>query len=108
MLASRRQRVVHLLIFVSLLFAALNAGQLETVRAQVPAKPQQATVTLDGVQLSIQASALPSGSFTAAEPGSASQVATSASWKPFSEFTITAIPFGSKAGTEALPAAEPS
>ena len=40
------------------------------------------------------------------QPGSASQVASSASWNPFREFSITAIPFGTKPGTEALPVAE--
>jgi hypothetical protein len=63
--------------------------------------------TLDGVLVSVRAASLPSVDFVVSEPGSASQVATSLAWKPFREFTVTAIPFGSKPPTEALPVAGP-
>jgi len=98
-------RALRYLAFVALLFSLFNIGRLPAARAA--SGPQQASFILDGVHLSVQAFALPSGTFMAAEPGSASQVATSASWRPFREFEVTAIPFGSRAGTEALPATAP-
>ena len=107
--ARKYPKGAYCLAFLALLFSALNGGKPPGARAQGagPASegPQQAAFTLDGVGLSIQASALPSGNFAVADPGAASQVATSASWRPFREFSVTAIPFGSRAGTEALPAA---
>lgn len=62
--------------------------------------------SLDGVLVSVQAASLPSTEFTVSEPGSASQVATSMSFNPFREFSVTAIPFGTRPPTEALPFAE--
>jgi hypothetical protein len=63
--------------------------------------------TLDDVLVSVQAASLPSTDFTSSEPGSASQVATSVTFKPFREFSVTAIPFGTAPPTEALPIAGP-
>ena len=73
---------------------------------EAPAVPLEASFTLDGVLVSVQASSLPSADFAVSAPGSASQVATSVTWKPFREFSVVAVPFGSKPATEALPVAE--
>lgn len=67
--------------------------------------PMEISFTLDGILISVRSSNLPSSEFTASDPGSISQVASSVTWKPYREFSITAIPFGSKPGTEALPIA---
>jgi hypothetical protein len=61
--------------------------------------------TLDGILVTVQAASLPSTDFTVSDPGSASQVATSVSFKPFRELSVTAIPFGSTPPTESLPIA---
>ena len=74
---------------------ALLPGALET------------SFTLDGVLISVQAASLPSQNITVSDPGSASQVATAVSFKPFREFSVTAIPFGTTPPTEALPIAGP-
>ena len=71
------------------------------------ATPEEATFTLDGVSVSVRSTFLPSTDFIVSEPGAASQVATAVAWKPFQEFTVTAIPFGYKPGTEILPVASP-
>jgi uncharacterized repeat protein (TIGR02543 family) len=70
-----------------------------------PAVPLETSFTLDGVLVSVRESSLPSADFAVSEPGSASQVATSVTWEPFREFSVVAVPFGSKPATEALPAA---
>ena len=67
--------------------------------------PSESSFTLDGVLVTLQASSLPSMNFIVSEPGSAIQVATSATLNPFREVTVEAIPFGSTPGTEALPIA---
>ncbi len=74
---------------------------------QAAAVPSTTSFTLDGVMISVQAAAFPFGDFVVAAPGSASQVATAVTWRPFREFTVVAIPFGTKPGTETLPVAEP-
>jgi len=75
------------------------------VTQEAPAVPVETSFTLDGVLVSVRASSLPSEDFVVSEPGSASQVATSVAWRPFREFSLVAIPFGTKPGTEALPVA---
>ena len=74
---------------------------------QVRATAEETSFTLDGVLVSLQSAALPSTEFSLSGPGSASQVATSVAFNPFKEFSVTAIPFGTKPPTEALPMAEP-
>jgi hypothetical protein len=68
---------------------------------------QQASFTLDNVGISLSTTSLPSAEFTTAEPGSANQVADAVSWQPYRELAITAIPFGTKPGTESVPIAQP-
>ena len=76
---------------------------------ELPAKtltpPEEISFTLDGVSVNVQTSSLPSVDFVVSEPGAKSQVATSVTWKPFREFSVIAIPYGYKPGTEALPGA---
>lgn len=62
-------------------------------------------VTLDNVTLTIGGQFLPSATIGTSHPGDASQVAMSASHAPYQELTITAIPYGTRTGTEALPVA---
>ncbi len=71
----------------------------------VPIPADIASVKVDGVELAIQAAALPPGGFVAPEPGSAVQMATSTNWEPFRELTVLAVPYGEKPGNEALPSA---
>jgi hypothetical protein len=84
----------------------LSAHAQDTGAGMPAAAPSSATFTLDNVMVSVQAASLPSADFIASEAGSASQVATSVAWNPFREFSITAIPFGTRSGTENLPVAE--
>ena len=63
------------------------------------------TFTLDNVAIQVSAPFLPSAASGVSEPGNASQVATFADWRPFKELSITAIPFGTKPGTETVPEA---
>jgi hypothetical protein len=69
--------------------------------------PPAASLTLDNVSLALNTSFLAGAAFTTATPGSASQVATAVRWQPFRELTVTAVPFGTRPGTEAVPIAQP-
>ena len=111
-------------IMRGIFIATLSIGNLSVVSTQefglVPSTTSQITplsnipilsklreisFTLDDVDISVHASYLPTAEITVSEPGSTSQVATSATWKPFREFSIIAIPFGYKPGSEAVPVA---
>ncbi|HEY7021902.1 MAG TPA: peptidoglycan DD-metalloendopeptidase family protein [Ktedonobacterales bacterium] len=62
--------------------------------------PQSATFTLDNVTVSVQSPFLPTQSFSVAKPGMPSQIASSVTWSPFRELSVTAIPFGQRSATE--------
>ena len=64
------------------------------------------TFTLDNVTIQVSAPSLPSAISGVSKPGDASQVATFADWRPFKELSVTAIPFGTKPGTEIVPEAQ--
>jgi hypothetical protein len=68
---------------------------------------QHASFTLDNVSILLSTPSLPSPIFTTSDAGEVSQVATSVRWEPLSEFSVTAIPFNTKPGTEAVPIAQP-
>ncbi|MDR3574285.1 MAG: CHAP domain-containing protein [Anaerolineaceae bacterium] len=63
-----------------------------------------ADVKLDGITLSICAPVLP-GAFVVPDPSSSDQVATAATFNPYQEFSITAVPYGLKVSSETLPTA---
>lgn len=65
----------------------------------------ETSFNLDGVTVSVHTPYLPAHAFDVARSADASQVATSDCWNPFRELAITAIPFGTTPGTEALPSA---
>jgi hypothetical protein len=76
---------------------------LQDISAQNASQPRQ-LITVDGVTLTVGGSFLPaSTAYTSPSPGNMIQVATAAVWRPFREMTITAVPFGVKAGVENLP-----
>ena len=105
--------ILALLLEVSALPAAQAQGAWNKMPAGMgdyhaeQAIPLVTSFTLDGVLVSVRGVSLPSADFTTSEPGSAVQVATSVAWKPFREFSIVAVPFGTRPATEALPAAAP-
>ena len=106
---ARMRKVIGGLLLLGMICSALASINLPAAQAGQPDSATQAgeaSFTLDGVTVNIKASLVPSAIFTASAPGSVSQVATSVSWKPFREFSITAIPFGTKPGTENLPVAQ--
>ncbi len=66
-----------------------------------------AVFSLDGVELQLSTSFLPDLEFSTSDPSSAIQVATAVEREPlYREFSITAVPFGSKPPTESLPRAD--
>jgi hypothetical protein len=68
---------------------------------------QEVSLSLDGVPLSLCTSFLPAKAFIMPEPDNSIQVATAVGWDDsFKEFSITAIPFGTKPSTEDLPTAQ--
>ncbi len=73
------------------------------------AKPQaRATTTsfvLDGVTLTISTPTLPDADFAVAPAGDASQLAIATAHHPYREFTVLAVPFGTKPGFERVPVA---
>ena len=81
---------------------------LASARNSLPGQGARTTsFTLDNVSLEVSMTALPSSIFGAASPGSASQVATFTDVRPFNEFSVTAVPYGTKPGTEQVPIARP-
>jgi hypothetical protein len=67
------------------------------------------SLSLDGVELHLCTSFLPTANFATPDPDDAIQVATAVEMgrgDVFKEFSITAIPFGTKPSTESLPRAE--
>jgi hypothetical protein len=101
-----------IIILSGLVLSAFCGGNLSNARAQSPvngihAQPEEVSLILDGVAITIRSTKLPFGDFSIAEPGAASQQATLTSWKPFREFSILAIPFGTQTGVESLPVASP-
>jgi hypothetical protein len=85
----------------------LFAIQMGPVLPAAAVRQAPATLVLDNVALSLSTTFLPNTEFTVSEPGSVSQVATAAAWRPFRELTITAVPFGTRPGTETVPLAGP-
>ncbi|MDQ2808714.1 MAG: hypothetical protein M3Z04_17670, partial [Chloroflexota bacterium] len=67
---------------------------------------QQAAFTLDGIPVQIRSPFLPAPTFATPAPDNAVQVATSEAGQPYREFGVTAVVFGRKPGTEALPVAQ--
>jgi len=63
---------------------------------------QCASLTLDDVRLQILTPFLPA-TFSVASSGAATQVADAAAYRPFSEFMLMAIPYGTIPGAETLP-----
>ena len=97
----------------------LLSGVLPLMRSstQPPSVPElcpltglpSASLSLDGVELHLCTSFLPAANFATPDPDDAIQVATAVEMgrgDVFKEFSITAIPFGTKPSTESLPRAE--
>ena len=61
---------------------------------------------LDGVEITVNSSFMSPLVFTTSAAGSASQVATAVQRHPFREFSITAVSFGTRPGTEKVPGAQ--
>ena len=71
-------------------------------------RSQDVELTLDGVSLSLQTPFLPAESFLAPEPDDPVQVASAVDFgEIFKSISITAVPYGTKSGAEALPTAQP-
>lgn len=90
--------LVPLLLLVDLLACPRPAAPLTGC--------SQAALAVDGVQLTVTAPAIP-GPFVLPEPGSALQVATASAAQPFLELSVTAVPYGARPPSEALPQARP-
>jgi CHAP domain-containing protein len=99
-----------LVLLLSLLgVSVLQAGAQPAIeeRPLRASHPQQITFSLDAVTLELREAFLPGSKIYTSAPGDLNQVASAATWRPFREISITAVPFGSKPGTEDLPVAEP-
>ncbi|TMC04721.1 MAG: hypothetical protein E6J41_24155 [Chloroflexi bacterium] len=66
---------------------------------------RQASFTLDSVRLALRTSFLPGTGFTTSRPGDVEQVASAASFAPYRELDVVAVPFGTASLAEGLPAA---
>ncbi|MBO0705365.1 MAG: hypothetical protein J2P39_08600, partial [Candidatus Dormibacteraeota bacterium] len=66
---------------------------------------QQATFTVDAVPVTATTRFLPSTRFVLPKRGDLTQTASSSTLSPFSELSLTAIPYGTKPSTEWLPEA---
>lgn len=97
------QKVAVVLGVLTLIIGVVSVPALWA--AASPSLLQSATFTLDNVTATIQTPFLPSTTFGASQPGDASQVATSWTLHPYGEVSVTAVPFGTTPGTEALPIA---
>lgn len=94
-------------VVLGLLGVALGAPAVEAgARAAPVAGWHEVSFEVDGVQLTLHTPFLPSA-FTSTRPGDFVQVATASAPRPFRELTLTAIPYGARAGTESLQVAEP-
>src|SRR5690348_5477625 len=95
-----------MLLMVALLVATSALPATSSVASISAGKTgqQSAAFTLDNVTLDLSVAYLPS-SFGVASPGNSAQVASFAAWKPYRELSITAVPFGTRPGTESLPVA---
>lgn len=67
---------------------------------------QSTSFTLDAVTVSVTTPVLP-GSITTSQAGFGDQLAQATSWNPYREFTVEAIPYGTKSPVENLPIAQP-
>ncbi|GAP18703.1 cadherin domain-containing protein [Levilinea saccharolytica] len=83
--------------------AVLSAGWITPAQA-APTQTARASFTLDGVELNLEAPFLP-GPFTAADPDDSIQMATAVRLGDYQEVSLTVIPYGMRAPTEALPPA---
>lgn len=73
--------------------------------ADQPGSGGSRLVVLDNVTVGIISPFLPCAGFQTSRPANASQVATCAQGRPFRELSVTAVPFGTKPGTELVPTA---
>ena len=71
----------------------------------VKSAPQKATVTVDAVSVTATTRFLPSSKFVLPKSGDLSQTASSSALSPFSQLSLTSVPYGTKPGTESLPRA---
>ena len=96
------------LVLLATLLAAVPSGVLPSPglapRASA-ATAHTASFTLDSVSVTLTLDAELPPHLGVAAPGNASQVASFSGGNPFRELAITAVPFGTKPGTEQLPAA---
>lgn len=95
--------------FLLIGLALLSRGAPQTTRPEeieIPATLQQTSFTVDDVTLTLQTALPLSLTFDASPPGSVSQVATSGTSEPFHAVSVTAVPFGTKPGTEKVPVAQ--
>lgn len=107
-MTKQRKVLVTALLLLALLVPgvaaqAANPGPTSVAAANVI---QAASFTLDGVNLQVSSAALPSVSFSAAQPGNLNQVAVATSQHPYREFSIEAVPYNARPGVEAMPTAQ--
>lgn len=97
---------------VFILVIILTSSILKQANKLSASPPEQglkrASFTVDGVPVTLVTPFLPSPTLITSPPGASTQIANSASWRPFRELTVLAVPFGTKPGGENLPIAEPA
>jgi hypothetical protein len=67
---------------------------------------QTASLTVDTVPVTVTSPFLPSRNFVISKKGDLSQAASSSTPRPYADLSVTTVPFGTRPGTEALPAAK--
>lgn len=68
---------------------------------------RKVNLTLDGVEIEIRTPFLPQETFVKSSPGDSIQTATWSNWRPVSELTVIAVPFGTSPGSESVPVSAP-
>lgn len=101
----RLRILLGLALIIGLAVFPIQRKSLAAAPSIAPWTSAGQTFVLDGLHLSVHAHILPASPFVTSGPGDASQLATSAGFHPYHEFSVLTIPFGTVAGVEDLPAA---
>ncbi|MBO0705441.1 MAG: hypothetical protein J2P39_08980, partial [Candidatus Dormibacteraeota bacterium] len=72
----------------------------------VQSSAQTASFSIDTVPVTVSSRFLPAPQFAVSKQGDLSQTATASAPRPYAGLSVTTVPFGTKAGTEALPMAK--
>jgi hypothetical protein len=102
-----RHRIGIALAFIGAVLLIVTAFAPSVLAVSSPPPRQDASFVLDGVGVQVHSPFLPASTFVTSSPGDATQVANATTINPWRNLEVVAIPFGTAAGGEALPPAQP-